>query len=64
MDPAGVTLILGLIKEGIVVTKEIAALACRVRNGEVISDAEIATARASVQSACQDWDAAAEHDHQ
>jgi hypothetical protein len=62
MDPASVTLIISLVAKGVGVAKEIAALAIRTKNGEVITEAEVNEAEAAAQASCKAWDAEADRD--
>lgn len=58
MDAASVSLIIGIIAQGVGVASEISALAKRVQAGEIITDAEILAAQQAVEAACQKWDEA------
>ena len=55
MDPKSVALIFDLLIDGVGVAMEIRDLAKRVKNGEEITDDEIKSARAEIDSAVSDW---------
>jgi len=55
MDPASIGLLITLISEGVGVVKEIADLAQRVKNGEVIPIEEIQAAREEIDDAIKNW---------
>lgn len=63
MDPASVSLIIGLVAQGVGVAREIGDLALRVQAGETITDAEVETAERSMAAAIERWNEAAEDDH-
>jgi len=60
MDANSVSLILGLICEGVGVASKLTDLARRVRAGDIITDAEIIAARQSVTEAVDQWNKAGE----
>lgn len=62
LNPASVSMILGLISEAIGVASELAALARRMQAGEEITDADVQEARAAMEQSVDRWHDAAEHD--
>lgn len=57
---ASALLILGILNEGFVISKEIELLAKRVMAGDTITDEEIKEAQAGSRAAVAEWDAAGE----
>jgi len=64
MDPASLSMVIGLVSEGIGCVTQLRDLGRRVEAGDVVTPEERDAAKAEMLVAVIRWNAEAEHDHE